>query len=559
MATILEIECTICKSKFSVKKGNEKLTCSSECRSKLREIKDEKHYVVKKCLGCGNEFKSKKKENKKTCSYKCMGLLRKIKSIENRECVQCGKDFQVRKLLENKTCSQECREKWNLNPKNIEKRINASKKAVNNKYGVDSVLSIKEIHNKGILTRSNFDDKKILEINNKTKRTKKDKYNNENYNNYFEIYNTKLKKYKDGTYNNRELFSETINNKLYIRLLDLGYTLENINNNLLTIKHPDGHVFETTRSLAVIRLNENREISTKYLPYNPNISNYELEINNYILSLEFKTIMSDKILIKPYEIDILIPSNNIGIEVNGLYWHSEIYKKNNYHINKTNLCENNNFKLIHLFEDEWVHKKDIVKSIIKNKLGITPKKIYGRKCNIIDLSSSEYKNFLNINHLMGSTNSKFKIGLTYNNEIVSVMGFEKQRKSLGDNVNGYFNLNRFSNKIDTTVIGGASKLLKYFIKKYDASNIISYADKRYSDGNLYEKLGFNFIHNTKPNYWYIDYRNISRIHRFNFRKKILEKDGFDINKSEHQIMLERGIFRIYDCGNIKFELKIKKP
>jgi hypothetical protein len=129
------------------------------------------------------------------------------------------------------------------------------------------------------------------------------------------------------------------------------------------------------------------------------------------------------------------------------------------------------------------------------------------------------------------------------------------RKSMGaTNVDGSYELLRFCNKLNTNVIGGADKLLKHFIKTYKPIEIISYADKRWSKGDLYEKLGFKFIHDSKPNYWYLIGNN--REYRFKYRKDILVKEGYDPSKTEHQIMLGRGIYRIYDCGNKKYTLSI---
>ena len=134
------------------------------------------------------------------------------------------------------------------------------------------------------------------------------------------------------------------------------------------------------------------------------------------------------------------------------------------------------------------------------------------------------------------------------------MTFNKPRLGIGTNFNGY-ELSRFCNKLDTTVIGGADKLLKYFIKTYNPKEIISYADRRWSQGNLYEKIGFTKKNINKPNYSYII--GLNRKHRFGYRKEILKKDGFDTkNKTEHEIMLERKIYRIYDCGTITYNLKV---
>lgn len=113
-----------------------------------------------------------------------------------------------------------------------------------------------------------------------------------------------------------------------------------------------------------------------------------------------------------------------------------------------------------------------------------------------------------------------------------------------------YELLRFCNKLNVNVIGGASKLFKYFIEKYKPNSVISYADRSWSQGDLYDKLKFKFIHKTQPNYYYVI--DGVRKHRFNFRKNILIEQGSDPNKTEHDIMLERKVYRIYDSGNLKY-------
>jgi hypothetical protein len=277
----------------------------------------------------------------------------------------------------------------------------------------------------------------------------------------------------------------------------------------------------------------------------------ESQLKYFIKSLNIEFIENSRDIIKPLELDIFIPDKNIAIEFNGLYWHSELFKDNNYHLNKTNECNKKNIKLIHIFEDEWVYKKDIVKSRLKNILGLTENKIYGRKCIIKEVNIKDSSVFLNNNHIQGSVKSSINIGLYYNNELVSLMCFNKPRLGIGSSYDGY-ELSRFCNKLNTNVIGGASKLLKYFENNYQPKEIKSYADLRWSDGGLYNTLGFELSHTNKSNYWYIV--NNKREYRFNYRKSILEKQGFDVsNKTEHQIMLDRKIYRVYDCGTISYK------
>jgi len=283
-----------------------------------------------------------------------------------------------------------------------------------------------------------------------------------------------------------------------------------------------------------------------------NISKSEKDIGEFITSLKVDVELSNKQILNGKEIDIYLPNYKIGIEFDGLYFHSEIFKDKNYHLNKTLKCQKMGIRLIHIFEDEWLHKNSIVKSRIKNILGLTEKKIYARKCVIKEVSSKQSRIFLDENHLQGYTNSSIRIGLYYDNELVSVMLFNKPRSGIGGKFNGY-ELTRFANKKDLIVIGGASKLLSFFEKTYKPKEIRSYADLRWSDGGLYNTLNFNLSHINKPNYWYIT-NNYNREHRFKFRKHKLSDLGYDTkNKTEREIMLERNIYRIYDCGTLSYK------
>ena len=287
-------------------------------------------------------------------------------------------------------------------------------------------------------------------------------------------------------------------------------------------------------------------------PKKSGVSISESEIIDFIASLGINLVSNTREVIAPLELDIYIPTHDIAIEYNGLYWHSEKYVNNGYHLNKTELCNNINVKLIHIFEDEWLYKKDIVKSRLKNLLGFTDERIYGRKCEIKEVKTKDKTIFLNENHIQGAVGSKYNIGLYYDDELVSIMTFSNLRKVLGLNhKDNNYELIRFCNKLNTTVIGGASKLLKYFIKTYSPSRLISYADRRWSTGNLYDKLDFKYMNNSKPNYFYVI--NNKREHRFKYRKDMLISNGYDPKLTEHQIMTNRQIYRIYDCGTITYE------
>ena len=279
-----------------------------------------------------------------------------------------------------------------------------------------------------------------------------------------------------------------------------------------------------------------------------NVSQCEEEIKEYLNNNNIKYIERDRNILENKELDIFVPEYNVGIEFDGLYWHSELYKESSYHLKKTEECLKKGIRLIHIFEDEWLFKQDIIKSILLNVFNKIENKIYARKCCIKIVNKKEKKIFLNRNHLQGNVGSLVDIGLYYNSELVSLMCFGRERLNLGskNRKENTWELLRFCNKLNTTVVGGASKLFKYFIDTYNPKEIISYCDRRYGTGNMYEKLGFIYSHSSQPNYFYIEGNN--RKNRFKYRKSELIKNGFDSSKSEKEIMKERKIYRIYDCG-----------
>ena len=284
------------------------------------------------------------------------------------------------------------------------------------------------------------------------------------------------------------------------------------------------------------------------------ISHLEKEMINFVKENYSNNIKENvRNIITPYELDIYLPDLKLAFEFNGLYWHSELYKDKNYHLNKTEQCEEIGIHLVHIYEDDWIYKQEVVKSRILNLLGKS-KKVYARKTEIKEVSYKDSKEFLEQNHIQGNCMSKIRFGLYYQDELVSLMTFGKLRKCLGNkNKEGSFELLRFCNKINTNVVGGASKLFKYFIGNYCPKDVISYADRSWTMNNgqtLYDKLGFDLDSISKPNYFYIN--NIKE-NRFKYRKDKLIEDGFDENMSEREIMTERKIYRIYNSGQLKYK------
>ncbi|MBO6271662.1 hypothetical protein J6O48_02645 [bacterium] len=217
-----------------------------------------------------------------------------------------------------------------------------------------------------------------------------------------------------------------------------------------------------------------------------NTSTQELNLENFIKTLNIPYIKNDRSIIVQ-ELDFYFPNKHIAIEFNGCWWHCEKFKDKQYHYNKWKQCYDKNIQLITIWEDDYLYKQDIVKNIIKVKLNIFNKILYARNCIIKEISYIEAKDFINQYHLQGYTIDKIRLGLFYNNELVSVMTFGKSRFNKNENET---ELIRYCVKSNYKIIGGASKLFKYFINNYSFNKIISYAEADISIGTLYKKLGF---------------------------------------------------------------------
>jgi G:T-mismatch repair DNA endonuclease (very short patch repair protein) len=283
-------------------------------------------------------------------------------------------------------------------------------------------------------------------------------------------------------------------------------------------------------------------------------------ISSFLDNLGIKYITNTKEIINPLELDIYIPEYKIAIEFNGIYWHSycpniatnlkqqDLYYNKNRHLIKTKECQKQGIKLFHIFENEWDKKEDIWKSVLSNALGKS-KKLGARKCSIQIVPKKDIRPFLEQNHLQGYGNSPIAYGLYHNNELVSIMTFVKVENKQE------YELKRFCNKIGYNVQGAASRLLKVFRNNY--SGIVkSYANRRWSDGNLYRQIGFKEIGISIPNHFYWKNNIYEFIPRQTFQKHKLEKlfSNFDSTKTAIDNVINNGYNIIWDSGNYIFKI-----
>ena len=248
-----------------------------------------------------------------------------------------------------------------------------------------------------------------------------------------------------------------------------------------------------------------------------------------------------------FEIDLYMPDKSVGIEFNGSYWHSELQgkKDSTYHTSKTALCKEQNIQLIHIWEHDWNIAQALVKSRILAKLGVS-ERIYARKCVVKEINSSDANMFMDENHIQRACPASVRFGLFYKDKIVAAMTFGKPRYS--DKYN--FELLRYCSTKGFTVTGGASKLFAKFKSEHQSCAIISYSDRMWNTGALYERLGFVYSHSTKPAYHYTkDYLRFENRVAYQKHKLKDKLEIFDPLLTEWQNMQANGYDRIWDCGN----------
>lgn len=302
------------------------------------------------------------------------------------------------------------------------------------------------------------------------------------------------------------------------------------------------------------------------------ISTMERSVVDFLQTIlnDSDIILHDRHEIYPYELDIFIPSYNIAIECNPSATHNssiQCFSKDekplgkNYHKMQSKMCEDKGIFLFHIFGYEWINRRDVIQSMIRNVLHSCSTKMYGRKLHVEDIEHSDAEKFLSDNHLQGSIYSNVRLGLVDDNgDIQSLMTFNHMRHTLGKNKNSTartWELSRFCNMQNCTVVGAASKLFKYFVSKYCPEIVVSFSDVAHTRGNLYSILGFEKSYVTEPGYVWADmndniYYNRVTCQKNNLRR-LFKDDTIDIdNQTEDMIMVSHGFVKVYDSGKIKW-------
>lgn len=425
----------------------------------------------------------------------------------------------------------------------------------------------------------NLDQKNLRTA--QTKNTKKEKYNNENYNNRAKSVDTLRANYGVDNPMNSDIIKAGLKSSVFIK-----YGVTNVmKDDAIKQRHRQSSidkngVFHTRAHLThdvtdklddvLWLVSENatktplqiaRELgvsdTTIYKIFNKhnidyirhyNSSIWQDEVVEYIKSITCTHVeTNNRSILSGLELDILLPDIKLAIECNGVLWHSEVYggKGSKYHSMKSELAEATGYKLVHLFDNEWHTSREIVKSRLSCLLSSNCK-LYARNTHIRVVNPFDESVFFNNTHLQGYAASSICLGAYYGDELVAAMSFAKPRF----NKHYEYELLRYSCKLFTNVTGAPSKLLSHFKGLVDPKSIISYSHRTFGRATLYSSLGFEFSHTSPPSYRYT--KNYSKLeNRVKFQKHKLATTLvlFDPNLTEWENMKANGYDRVWDCGN----------
>jgi len=475
----------------------------------LREIQEKAKQTNLEKYGTYYATQSEEvKEKTKQTNLKKYGVLfpSQLKEIKEKTKQTNLKKYGTECSLQNeevqKKAKQSMRKKYGvdhpmLSPVILQQR----EETVLKKYGVKNVFQLKEVREKAKRTcLATFGTEYATQsevIQEKIKKTNLEKYGVEYHFQSDEvkekIKQTNLKKYQ----------SEEIKRKMHESLVKKFQTklttiLENLGLKLLDNEYKNAHYIHHWRCLKcgyeftqIWNVIQQGYLCPKCYPKTK--SKGEDELVQFLETLGLDVQKHNRDLISPLELDVVLPNHKIAIEYDGLYWHNEELVGKDYHLRKTQLCEEKGYQLIHIFEDEWLLKKEIVKSRLKHILGKTEDctHIGARKCFVREISTKEKNDFLEKFHIQGPDASKVKLGAFYQGQLVAVMTFSHGSLAKGVKKQDplIWELNRFCTHLEFVISGIAGKLLEHFKKNYNWKEIFSYADRRWSNGNLYEKLG----------------------------------------------------------------------
>lgn len=269
---------------------------------------------------------------------------------------------------------------------------------------------------------------------------------------------------------------------------------------------------------------------------------------------------SKPLLINPnnaLDVNVFIPEIKVAIKLIPLIFNPDEDKKTN--LNNMNTANSLGIRILHIFEDEWKENQKQVKSYLKSVINKNEIRLFARKVNLKEVPKEEAKDFLNTYHIQGATKFEIAFGLYHNNELMAVTTGGMHHRQNHEHV---FVLNRLAFKENVSIAGGSSRLLKHLIayaKQQGYSKLLSWSDNRFSEGNVYNNIGFILEDSHGADYSYI--KGETRVSKQSCQKKHLMKKGAKgtmEDNTEEELAATLGLYRTWDCGKRAWSIDLTK-
>ena len=266
--------------------------------------------------------------------------------------------------------------------------------------------------------------------------------------------------------------------------------------------------------------------------------------------------VSNRTIIAPRELDIVVHRAKLAIEFNGTFWHSLSKRPKGYHRDKRIAANREGYRLISISEQDWKDKRELLIRIINNALGKSnTKKVNARQCDLTELTAQEARLFLEDNHVQGYARATHKFGLRdISGEIVAVMTFNRIE-------NNTFDMCRYATSC--TVRGGQSKLFKHAVRVLGMEECQSFVDCDYFDGRSYENSGFKLVEDTVTSFriWHrkVGFMPRQKWWKVNIPDTLrligMDEEIFSPEKTQVQMMNEAGCLIVENSGTKKYMWK----
>jgi hypothetical protein len=280
-------------------------------------------------------------------------------------------------------------------------------------------------------------------------------------------------------------------------------------------------------------------------------SSEEQQVADFVSQLGVDVVRnSRKIISNGQELDLYFPEQKLAIEYCGTFWHSEYAQQDRlYHRRKYELCREQDIQLLTIYSDEWSTRREQVQNKIKHALNQDGRRItYARNTYVAAIDKHTAREVIDQTHIQKSSSNGFAayaLKTKAEESIVAVVVLKR--------VGNEITIDRYATT--DRVVGGFGKLLKHVRTIHKTARITTFADLRWSTGNLYEKAGLTAVKHLPPDYRYVDARTGQTYHKFMFRHKHLATRFANYNPSlsEHQNCANNHFYRIWNCGLIKYE------